>query len=74
MTPVFTTYAQAGDDQSSDEQQKLHIESTDSGAGTFIVLSTERWAMDCKGEIDELCAKLYAALEVDTLPSHDKKP
>lgn len=37
--------------------QILHVEINDAGAGPYIIISTERWAFDIK-DIDEFCNML----------------
>lgn len=37
--------------------QILHVEITDAGAGPYIIISTERWAFDIK-DIDDFCNML----------------
>ena len=72
-TMTTRVFVQSGDDQQADElgQQHLKIESLDSGAGTFVILSTERFAFESNEEINALARELKAALKVNVLPNHN---
>jgi hypothetical protein len=41
-----------------DTGQFLHIESQDGGGGNYIVIKTDRWAIDDEKEIDEFAKTL----------------
>jgi len=74
MTPICKTFIQPSDSCSDqDVHQTLVIEATDAGGGTFVVLTTERWAMDTEDQIDELCVELKAMLKVNVLPKNDEE-
>lgn len=50
LSTTKSVYIQDQDDMSSDEGcQELTVETTDGGAGHFLVISTKRWAMDPSG-------------------------
>lgn len=42
----FTATQSADSCQDGDEDQTLHIEIDDAGGGRFLILETERWAID----------------------------
>ena len=48
---------------SEDVENEITITAEDGGGGTYIVLSSPRWAMDSDDEIDELCKELKAMLK-----------
>lgn len=55
------TYTQQADCcQDNDGLQFLEVRSMDGGGGHYIVIATERWAID---DIDEFCATLKQTLE-----------
>jgi len=72
-TMIARIFVQAGDDQQEDELdlQHLKIESLDSGSGTFVILSTKRFAFESDEEINALAKQLKAALKVNVLPNNN---
>lgn len=66
--PILTRYTQPQDDEAEDPdgQQYLEIESCNGGAGTFLVIRSERWAID-PDDIDALCEALKTAAVHDPL-------
>ena len=42
--------------------QELRVSTDDAGGGSYIILKTERWALD-RDDIDEFCKLLKDALE-----------
>ena len=72
MTPISKTFIQPMDSCcNDDDQQSLKIEAVDAGGGTYVILSTERWAVEKDKEIDELCTELKAMLKVNVLPQKE---
>ena len=68
--PVLVRFVQAGDDQQEDDSapQCLEIESLDSGAGTFVRITTERWVVESEEEIEFIASNLRAALKIQVFP------
>ena len=60
LAALTATYEQAGDAWDIADQE-LKVEIADAGAGPYVVLSTERWAMNPE-ELDEFVAKVRALL------------
>lgn len=67
MTQTLTEYSQAGDSLSAGDPQILSIQTVDCGAGSYVILETDRWAVDSEEEINELADKLKAALKVKVI-------
>lgn len=55
ISTVEVVFTQEGDTWSSGNYQGLTVKAEDAGAGHFLVISTERWALDI-GEIDAFAA------------------
>lgn len=66
MKPIEKSYTFEQDkdccDGVSDIIQLLTVQTQDGGGGNFIVLSTERWAID-RNDIDKFCEQLKSILE-----------
>ena len=66
--PIFVRYNQKADCcANQDEHQTLSVECLDGGSGTYIVLSTTRWALDCPEDIDRLAAILKRQLALENV-------
>lgn len=65
LDEIRHTYTQQQDDcaQLASDTQTLVVEVVDAGAGPYIVIATDRWAIEPAG-IDELCARLRGLLAV----------
>lgn len=57
ISTVEVVYSQEGDSAGGGDYQSLVVKAEDAGAGHFLVLSTERWALEI-GEIDAFAALL----------------
>jgi hypothetical protein len=63
LTSLTAEYAQEQDCCGSPEypEQNLRVEVHDGGGGYYLVISTERWAVDAS-DLDALAARLHALL------------
>lgn len=64
LESVSKTFSQRPDDEAPDEMilNTITIETDDAGAGPYLVIRTERWAMDDAAEIDALAAEMKRIL------------
>lgn len=73
MTPenAVLTYVQDPDDAQDPPRnlQELRVEAVDAGAGHYLVISTERWAIDPEGLEAFVSALRYALSLVEKEPS-----
>lgn len=64
IVTVSATFMQDPDTaQENDLQQELHIEVVDSGAGHYVVIRTDRWAMDTPEDLVKLIRRVMAVME-----------
>lgn len=56
LSEMRATYLQSADNNDQGEYQELKIWTEDGGSGFYLVLSTERWAMDMSQNIDKIVA------------------
>ncbi|MGJ7024940.1 hypothetical protein [Petrimonas sulfuriphila] len=65
ISEMKVTYFQI-DDQDRDEYQELEVSTDDNGAGTYYVIRTERWAIDCIDELVSVLKDFEKRLSVET--------
>jgi hypothetical protein len=65
LSSITEVYSQDEDccGRASELGQEITISTHDGGGGPYVVIQTERWAMDDDKEIGELAAKLKAILK-----------
>ena len=56
------TYTQEADTWDKGDGQELAIKTLDSGGGCYLIIQTERWALD-REDIDAFCQLLKDSLE-----------
>jgi len=62
---LAVTFSQRGDDaQEGQTDQELRISTEDAGAGPYMVLRTERWAIDTNRELGRLVDQVEMAMHV----------
>ena len=62
LSGVEFTYTQDGDTADGPDYQHLTVKTADAGGGPFLVIATERWALEFE-EIDAFADKLRAVVK-----------